>query len=213
MPCARRRPPETSAETPSREGGEPRAAHPTSSTLTGHILEPSTVGQVSRSRVPRPRPATHGQLRRQGALAGGGQDPWHAKGLGLAGSIVARQGTVSDVTMKYVEGRQGGFDPHARIQDLVLGGIDAAFLYPTLGQNEARRPPCLRPRRGSPRHRRRRWRRSRAHHRVPNSALLPRMISAWRLTPRNSWSWIRDWSRKSPATARMRTFHNPADAG
>ena len=55
-----------------------------------------------------------------------------AKGLGVAGGIGARQGTVSDVTMEYVEERQGGFDPHARIQDLVLDGIDTAFLYPTL---------------------------------------------------------------------------------
>jgi predicted TIM-barrel fold metal-dependent hydrolase len=34
---------------------------------------------------------------------------------------------------KYAEGRKGGFDPHARIPDMDLDGIDAAFLYPTLG--------------------------------------------------------------------------------
>jgi predicted TIM-barrel fold metal-dependent hydrolase len=34
---------------------------------------------------------------------------------------------------KYVDGRKGGFDPHARIPDMDLDGIDAAFLYPTLG--------------------------------------------------------------------------------
>src|SRR5712692_9347040 len=55
------------------------------------------------------------------------------KGLGLLGAIGARQGAVSDVTMKYLEGRKGGFDPHARIVDLDLDGIDAAFLYPSLG--------------------------------------------------------------------------------
>src|SRR5205085_9797124 len=55
------------------------------------------------------------------------------KGLGLLGGIGARQGTVSDVTMKYVEGRRGGFDPHARIVDMDLDGIDAAFLYPSVG--------------------------------------------------------------------------------
>src|SRR2546422_1007089 len=35
--------------------------------------------------------------------------------------------------MKYVEGRRGGFDPHARIADMDLDGIDAAFLYPSIG--------------------------------------------------------------------------------
>src|SRR4029078_6955389 len=30
-------------------------------------------------------------------------------------------------------GRKGGFDPHARIADLDLDGIDAVFLYPTMG--------------------------------------------------------------------------------
>jgi len=35
--------------------------------------------------------------------------------------------------MKYVEGRPGGFDPHARIPDMDLDGIDAAFLYPSIG--------------------------------------------------------------------------------
>src|SRR3989442_538948 len=55
------------------------------------------------------------------------------KGLGLLGAIGARQGDVSDLTMKYVDGRKGGFDPHARIVDLDLDGIDAAFLYPSVG--------------------------------------------------------------------------------
>ena len=35
--------------------------------------------------------------------------------------------------MKYADGRKGGFDPHARIKDMDLDGIDAAFLYPTVG--------------------------------------------------------------------------------
>jgi len=35
--------------------------------------------------------------------------------------------------MRFLDGRKGGFDPHARIEDLDLDGIDAAFLYPTLG--------------------------------------------------------------------------------
>ena len=36
-------------------------------------------------------------------------------------------------TSEYIEGRKGGFDPHARIPDMDLDGIDAVFLYPTLG--------------------------------------------------------------------------------
>src|SRR5437867_608349 len=32
-----------------------------------------------------------------------------------------------------VEGKKGGFDPHARIPDMDADGIDAAFLYPSLG--------------------------------------------------------------------------------
>src|SRR5262249_57553449 len=55
------------------------------------------------------------------------------KGLGLLGGIGARQGDVADDTMKYVDGRKGGFDPHARIVDLDMDGIDAAFLYPSVG--------------------------------------------------------------------------------
>jgi predicted TIM-barrel fold metal-dependent hydrolase len=35
--------------------------------------------------------------------------------------------------LKYTEGRKGGFDPHEHIKDLDLDGIDAAFLYPSIG--------------------------------------------------------------------------------
>src|ERR1700720_1332844 len=55
------------------------------------------------------------------------------KGLGALGAIGARDGVVCDDTLAYEEGRRGGFDPHARIPDMDLDGIDAAFLYPSLG--------------------------------------------------------------------------------
>src|SRR5207244_4336761 len=55
------------------------------------------------------------------------------KGFGVIGAIGARQGTVEQGEMKYVDGRRGGFDPHARIPDMDLDGIDAAFLYPSVG--------------------------------------------------------------------------------
>ena len=35
--------------------------------------------------------------------------------------------------LEYEDGRKGGFDPHARIPDMDLDGIDAAYLYPSIG--------------------------------------------------------------------------------
>ena len=55
------------------------------------------------------------------------------QGMGGIGGVGARQGVVSSETMKYKEGRPGGFDPHKRIPDMDLDGIDAAFLYPSMG--------------------------------------------------------------------------------
>ena len=63
-------------------------------------------------------------------------------GLGLIGAIGERKkdrwGSGSthqkvSINMEYTDGRKGGFDPHARIPDMDLDGIDAAFLYPSLG--------------------------------------------------------------------------------
>ena len=55
------------------------------------------------------------------------------RGFGGIGGIGARQGVVASDTMKYQEGRPGGFDPHQRIPDMDADGIDAAFLYPSIG--------------------------------------------------------------------------------
>jgi predicted TIM-barrel fold metal-dependent hydrolase len=101
----------------------------------GHILEPVDIWDrymdpAYRDRAPRlvvdPKDGKE-RLLVEGKLLGS------QKGLGLLGAIGARDGAVSDDTMKYVEGRPGGFDPHARIKDLDLDGIDAAFLYPSIG--------------------------------------------------------------------------------
>ena len=62
-------------------------------------------------------------------------------GLGLIGAIGVREhidgkwhhATNVPIGMEYTQGRKGGFDPHARIPDMDLDGIDAAFLYPSLG--------------------------------------------------------------------------------
>ncbi len=100
----------------------------------GHVLEPVDIWDnymepVYRDRAPRLFVDTDGKerLRVEGKVLGG------PKGLGLIGAIGARQGDVDDTTFKYIEGRKGGFDPHARIVDMDLDGIDAAFLYPSLG--------------------------------------------------------------------------------
>jgi predicted TIM-barrel fold metal-dependent hydrolase len=55
------------------------------------------------------------------------------KGLGAIGAVGARDGVVVDDAMEYKDGRKGGFDPHARIPDMDLDGIDAAYLYPSIG--------------------------------------------------------------------------------
>jgi predicted TIM-barrel fold metal-dependent hydrolase len=62
--------------------------------------------------------------------------PGGDRGLGLSGGVgTAKNHQRPPYEMKYNEGRKGGFDPHARIADLDLDGIDAVFLYPSLGLN------------------------------------------------------------------------------
>jgi uncharacterized protein len=53
-------------------------------------------------------------------------------GNGSLGSVGVRQGEVTLDSLKYADGRKGGFDPHAQIVDMDSDGIDAAFVYPTL---------------------------------------------------------------------------------
>ena len=52
--------------------------------------------------------------------------------FGAVGAYGSRDGKAS-AKMPYLEGRKGGFDPHARIPDMDAEGVDAAFLYPSLG--------------------------------------------------------------------------------
>ncbi len=99
----------------------------------GHVLEPPDfwadyIDPTYRDRVPELIVDTDGKerLRIEGRVLGG------QKGLGFAGAIGARDGRAS-TDIKYTEGRKGGFDPHARMPDMELDGIDAVFLYPTLG--------------------------------------------------------------------------------
>jgi uncharacterized protein len=58
-------------------------------------------------------------------------------GMGASGAFGTREKTKEEVAglgqLAYSEGHKGGFDPHYRIKDMDKEGIDAAFLYPTLG--------------------------------------------------------------------------------
>jgi len=98
----------------------------------GHVLEPpdfwgNYLDPTYRDRAPKLFVDTDGKerLRIEGSVYGS------SVGLSFAGAIGMRQG--APTVERYVEGRKGGFDPHARIPDMDLDGIDAAFLYPTLG--------------------------------------------------------------------------------
>ena len=100
----------------------------------GHILEPldlwdKYIDPEFRERRPRFVIDDNGKERLsvEGKLLG------NPRGIGSLGSVGVRQGIVKPDTLKYAEGRKGGFDPHARIVDMDADGIDAAFLYPSLG--------------------------------------------------------------------------------
>ena len=100
----------------------------------GHVLEPvdiwdKYIDPAYRERAPRMIVDTDGKER----LLVEGQVLGSKKGFNVVGAIGSRQGGVPEDTMTYVDGRPGGFDPHARIPDMDLDGIDAAFLYPTVG--------------------------------------------------------------------------------
>src|SRR3954453_17240931 len=101
----------------------------------GHILEPldlwdKYMDPKFRDRAPRlviDNETGKEKLSVEGQLLGSKQ------GMGGIGGVGARQGEVKAAEMKYNEGRPGGFDPHKRIPDMDLDGIDAAFLYPSMG--------------------------------------------------------------------------------
>ncbi len=100
----------------------------------GHVLEPFSMWEdyidpAFRERRPRMVIDENGKERIsvEGKLLG------NPRGIGSLGAVGVRQGTVKADTLKFAEGRKGGFDPHARIVDMDLDGIDAAFLYPSVG--------------------------------------------------------------------------------
>jgi predicted TIM-barrel fold metal-dependent hydrolase len=101
----------------------------------GHILEPldlwnKYIDPKFRDRAPRIVKGDNGKERLiiEEHAVGDAQ-----RGIGRIGAVGARQGVVAGDTMEYKEGKPGGFDPHARIPDMDADGIDAVFLYPSLG--------------------------------------------------------------------------------
>src|SRR5436190_18318647 len=100
----------------------------------GHILEPldlwdKYIDPAFRERRPRFVIDENGKER----LSVEGKVLGNPRGIGSLGAVGVRQGAVKPDTLKYAEGKKGGFDPHARIVDMDSDGIDAAFLYPSLG--------------------------------------------------------------------------------
>ncbi len=61
-----------------------------------------------------------------------GRDKVFPQGMGGTGSFGRKPEVVGKVT-PYLKGRRGGFDPRARQADMDADGVDASFLYPTLG--------------------------------------------------------------------------------
>src|ERR1041385_6662189 len=100
----------------------------------GHILEPLDlwdryIDPRFRERRPRFVIDDNGKERLgvEGKLLG------NPRGIGSLGSVGVRQGLVQANTLRCAGGGRGGFAPHARIVDMDADGIDAAFLYPSLG--------------------------------------------------------------------------------
>jgi predicted TIM-barrel fold metal-dependent hydrolase len=100
----------------------------------GHILEPlelwaDYIDPAYRDHAPRLVRDSRGKER----LLIGEKMLGSEKGLGALGAVGARDGVVVDDALEYKDGRKGGFDPHARIPDMDMDGIDAAYLYPSIG--------------------------------------------------------------------------------
>ena len=103
----------------------------------GHVLEPpdlwlNYLDPKYRDRAPQIVLNQHGketlQIRPGKILP----MPEGSGGIATAGAYGARE-SKKVYPKRYVDARKGGFDPHARIPDMDAEGIDAAFLYPTLG--------------------------------------------------------------------------------
>jgi predicted TIM-barrel fold metal-dependent hydrolase len=100
----------------------------------GHVIEPMHIWKdyidpKFRSRTPEMviGDQGHEQLVLEGKLLAG-----EKSAFGAAGHIGLSHEKQEWKSLHFAEGRRGGFDPHARIADLDLDGIDAVFLYSTV---------------------------------------------------------------------------------
>ena len=99
----------------------------------GHVMEPADlwknyIDPAYRDRAPSVIVDTDGRERFliDGRIFGG------PKGIALGGAVgMTDKDQLAKLT--YATIRKGSYDPHARIADLDLDGIDAVFIYPTLG--------------------------------------------------------------------------------
>ena len=101
----------------------------------GHILEPldlwdKYIDPAFRDQAPR---IVKGESGKERLIIAEHTVGTSERGIGGIGAVGARQGIVAADTMEYKEGKPGGFDPHKRIPDMDADGIDAVFLYPSLG--------------------------------------------------------------------------------
>src|SRR5690242_18164142 len=107
----------------------------------GHVLEPADlwvkfIDPKFRDRAPRlvvdakgNEYFMAGDQQLNNKHAGEGERPRKLGGLGG----ITLQGTSELTSRSYEETERGGHDPHVRIKDMDAEGIDAAFLYPTVG--------------------------------------------------------------------------------
>ena len=118
----------------------------------GHILEPLTlwadyIDPAFRERQPRFVIDDNGKERLtvEGKLLG------NPRGIGSLGAVGVRQGELKLDSLKYADGRKGGFDPHARIADMDLTGSTprsstrALACSPALSKIPAWLPRCVVP--------------------------------------------------------------------
>lgn len=98
----------------------------------GHVLEPVTMWDQYIDPGFRGRGPTIEKHGGEDKLIIDGTNFSSEGNFGGAGAVGITE-TLKLQSMDYTDGRAGGFDPRERIKDLDLDGIDAVFLYPTVG--------------------------------------------------------------------------------
>lgn len=101
----------------------------------GHVLEPPDLWQrymdgPCRHRAPK---LIEDECGLQRLIVEGRVYPRHHYGLNGAGSAGAPVTPPAIKSKRYEDGKRGGFDPVARLEDMDVEGIDIVVLFPTLG--------------------------------------------------------------------------------